>query len=48
MIIISSLLHAAIRTKNIDLVDVELFFEESSVKDTVKLAEENGVYVSNV
>ncbi|MGG0849094.1 type I 3-dehydroquinate dehydratase [Peribacillus simplex] len=39
------LLHTAIRTKNIDLVDVELFFEESSVKETVKVAEENGVYV---
>ena len=39
------LLHAAIRSKRFDLVDVELFFEESQVKDTVKLAKENGVYV---
>lgn len=39
------LLHTAIRTKNIDLVDVELFYEESDVKSTVKVAEENGVYV---
>ncbi|AOH53079.1 3-dehydroquinate dehydratase [Peribacillus muralis] len=40
-----SLLHTAIITKAIDLVDVELFFEESAVKETVKIAEENGVYV---
>ena len=39
------LLHAAIRSKQFDLVDVELFFEESEVKATVKLAKENGVYV---
>ncbi|MFU2018945.1 type I 3-dehydroquinate dehydratase [Peribacillus butanolivorans] len=39
------LLHTAIRTKNIDLVDVELFYEESDVKATVKVAEDNGVYV---
>lgn len=39
------LLHTVIKTKNVDLVDVELFFEESDVKATVKLAEENGVYV---
>ena len=39
------LLHAAIRTQQFDLVDVELFFEESDVKATVKLAKENGVYV---
>ncbi|MFJ7685959.1 type I 3-dehydroquinate dehydratase [Peribacillus butanolivorans] len=39
------LLHTAIRTKNIDLVDVELFYEESDVKATVNVAEENGVYV---
>ncbi|MCK1995594.1 type I 3-dehydroquinate dehydratase [Peribacillus muralis] len=40
-----SLLHTAIRTKAIDLVDVELFFEECAVKETVKIAEDNGVYV---
>ena len=39
------LLHAAIRTQQFDLVDVELFFEESEVKATVKIAKENGVYV---
>lgn len=39
------LLHTVIKSKNVDLVDVELFFEESDVKATVKLAEENGVYV---
>ena len=39
------LLHTAIRSKQFDLVDVELFFEESEVKHTVKLAKENGVYV---
>jgi 3-dehydroquinate dehydratase I len=39
------LLHTAIQTKKFDLVDVELFFEEADVKNTVKLAKENGVYV---
>ena len=39
------LLHAAIRSKQFDLVDVELSFEESDVKATVKLAKEYGVYV---
>lgn len=39
------LLHTAIQTKQIDLIDVELFFAESEVKATVKLAKENGVYV---
>ena len=33
------LLHAAIRSKQFDLVDVELFFEESEVKATVKISE---------
>ncbi|MGM9943345.1 MAG: type I 3-dehydroquinate dehydratase, partial [Lysinibacillus sp.] len=35
----------AIRTKNIDLVDVELFNEEENVKTLVATAKENGVYV---
>ncbi len=39
------LLHTVIQTKNIDLVDVELFFEESNVLAAVKLAKENGVHV---
>lgn len=38
------LLHTMIETKNIDLVDVELFFNESDVKQTVKLAKELGVF----
>ncbi|WP_338449899.1 type I 3-dehydroquinate dehydratase [Niallia oryzisoli] len=39
------LLQAAIRTKKIDLVDVELFTGEAYVKELVETAEENGVYV---
>lgn len=35
----------AIRTKNIDLVDVELFNEEENVNTLVATAKENGVYV---
>jgi 3-dehydroquinate dehydratase-1 len=39
------LLKTAIETKNIDLVDVELFYEESDVKELVAAAKKNGVYV---
>lgn len=35
----------AIATKNIDLVDVELFNEEKNVKAILSTAKENGVYV---
>ncbi|WP_042348104.1 type I 3-dehydroquinate dehydratase [Bacillus massiliigorillae] len=35
----------AIRTKNIDLVDVELFNEEENVKTLLATAKENGVFV---
>jgi 3-dehydroquinate dehydratase-1 len=38
------LLHTVIHTKNIDLVDVELFFDEFEVKKTVKLAKDHGVF----
>lgn len=39
------LLQAAIRTKKIDLVDVELFTGEKYVQELVEMAETNGVYV---
>lgn len=39
------LLHTAIHTQQVDLVDVELFNEENKVKEVVKKAEDNGVYV---
>jgi 3-dehydroquinate dehydratase-1 len=39
------LLQAAIMTKKIDLVDVELFTGEQHVKELVKMAEANDVYV---
>ena len=39
------LLQAAIRTKKVDLVDVELFTGEQYVKELVATAEKNGVYV---
>jgi 3-dehydroquinate dehydratase-1 len=39
------LLQAAIMTKKIDLVDVELFTGEKDVKELVKTAEANDVYV---
>jgi 3-dehydroquinate dehydratase I len=39
------LLKTAIETKNIDLIDVELFYEESDVKELVAAAKKNGVYV---
>ncbi|AKL83502.1 type I 3-dehydroquinate dehydratase [Bacillus atrophaeus] len=39
------LLKTVIGTKQIDLVDVELFYDESDVKSVVKTAENNGVYV---
>ncbi|KAA9029911.1 type I 3-dehydroquinate dehydratase [Niallia endozanthoxylica] len=39
------LLQAAIMTKKIDLVDVELFTGEKYVKELVETAEANGVYV---
>ena len=39
------LLQEAIRTKQIDLVDVELFTGEQYVKELVETAEANGVYV---
>ena len=35
----------AIRTKNIDLIDVELFNEEQNVKTLVDAAKENGVFI---
>ncbi|MBM4762873.1 type I 3-dehydroquinate dehydratase [Bacillus sp. B15-48] len=35
----------AIRTKNIDLVDVELFNEEKHVRAILDLAKENGIFV---
>lgn len=37
--------HAAILTKNIDLVDVELFNEEKVIRAILDLAKEKGVYV---
>lgn len=37
--------NAAISTKNIDLVDVELFNEEQNVRTLVDSAKENGVFV---
>ena len=39
------LLQAAILTKKVDLVDVELFTGENYVKELVETAEANGVYV---
>ena len=39
------LLQAAIQTKKVDLVDVELFTGEQYVKELVATAEKNGVYV---
>lgn len=39
------LIHHMVKTKIIDLVDVELFMTEASVKETVKLANEFGVKV---
>jgi 3-dehydroquinate dehydratase-1 len=39
------LLHTAIQTKNIDLVDVELFYDESIILSLVTTAKENGVYI---
>ncbi|MEH7547661.1 MULTISPECIES: type I 3-dehydroquinate dehydratase [Bacillaceae] len=39
------LLHTVIRTKNIDLIDIELFTNDSAVKELVALAEEHGIFV---
>jgi len=39
------LLQTVIRTKNIDLIDIELFTNDSAVKELVALAEENGIFV---
>ncbi|MCR6596792.1 type I 3-dehydroquinate dehydratase [Bacillus halotolerans] len=40
-----ALLETAIRTKDIDFIDIELFSGEANVEALVSLAEENGVYV---
>ncbi|TWD96492.1 3-dehydroquinate dehydratase [Neobacillus bataviensis] len=39
------LLQTVIRTKNIDLIDIKLFTNNSAVKELVALAEENGIFV---
>ena len=39
------LLQTVIRTKNIDLIDIELFTNDSAVKELVALAEEDGIFV---
>ncbi|MEK4378415.1 type I 3-dehydroquinate dehydratase [Bacillus sp. FSL R5-0434] len=40
-----ALLETAIRTKDIDFIDIELFLGEANVEALVSLAGENGVYV---
>ncbi|MDK2600433.1 type I 3-dehydroquinate dehydratase [Bacillus stercoris] len=40
-----ALLESAIQTKDIDLIDIELFTGDAHVKSLVSLAEENNVYV---
>lgn len=40
-----ALLETAVQTKDIDLIDIELFSGDENVKALVSLAEENNVYV---
>ncbi|MDR4947885.1 type I 3-dehydroquinate dehydratase [Neobacillus cucumis] len=39
------LIQTVIKTKNIDLIDIELFTGDSVVKELVALADENGIFV---